>query len=186
MALEIFWGWSDNSVVVQIYLYDCTEVSPYCLLFFGGDISIQKDKEQDTIAVDEWIVFQSPARIAHLVKNLRQELDDLLQEKIENPHPVDWNDIKSRDTAVLTAIIDLITTQENEGVRNFAPRFQGERYSWHASPEPHCQPSHLLFYSISLARGTTFVGKAGHFLILRSSYLELVGSMCTCMCSVLS
>ncbi|NWI79689.1 DHX36 helicase, partial [Dryoscopus gambensis] len=113
----------------SIYLYDCTEVSPYCLLFFGGDISIQKDKDQDTIAVDEWIVFQSPARIAHLVKNLRQELDDLLQEKIENPHPVDWNDIKSRDTAVLTAIIDLITTQENEGVRNFAPRFQGERYS---------------------------------------------------------
>ncbi|XP_054495360.1 ATP-dependent DNA/RNA helicase DHX36 [Agelaius tricolor] len=113
----------------SIYLYDCTEVSPYCLLFFGGDISIQKDKDQDTIAVDEWIVFQSPEKIANLVKKLRKELDDLLQEKIESPRPVDWNDIKSRDTAVLTAIIDLITTQENEGVRNFAPRFQGERYS---------------------------------------------------------
>ncbi|NXI19771.1 DHX36 helicase, partial [Irena cyanogastra] len=113
----------------SIYLYDCTEVSPYCLLFFGGDISIQKDNDQDTIAVDEWIVFQSPEKIANLVKKLRKELDDLLQEKIESPHPVDWNDIKCRDTAVLTAIIDLITTQENEGVRNFAPRFQGERYS---------------------------------------------------------
>ncbi|XP_050164703.1 ATP-dependent DNA/RNA helicase DHX36 [Myiozetetes cayanensis] len=113
----------------SIYLYDCTEVSPYCLLFFGGDISIQKDKDQDTIAVDEWIVFQSPARIAHLVKNLRQELDDLLQEKIEKPHPVDWEDRTCRDTAVLTAIIDLITTQENEGLRNYAPRFQGERCS---------------------------------------------------------
>lgn len=53
---------------MQIYLYDCTEVSPYCLLFFGGDISIQKDKDQDTIAVDEWIVFQSPEKIANLVK----------------------------------------------------------------------------------------------------------------------
>lgn len=42
---------------------------------------------------------------------------------------MDWNDIKCRDTAVLTAIIDLITTQENEAARNFAPRFQGERYS---------------------------------------------------------
>lgn len=63
------------------------------------------------------------------MQNLRQELDDLLQEKIENPHPVDWNDIKSRDTAVLTAIIDLITTQENESARNYAPRFQSERYS---------------------------------------------------------
>ncbi|NWV60216.1 DHX36 helicase, partial [Malurus elegans] len=113
----------------SIYLYDCTEVSPYCLLFFGGDISIQKDKDQETIAVDDWIVFQSPARIAHLVKDLRKELDDLLQEKIENPHPVDWNDTKSRDTAMLTAIIDLITTQENEDIKNFAPRFQGERHS---------------------------------------------------------
>ncbi|NXL21455.1 DHX36 helicase, partial [Setophaga kirtlandii] len=113
----------------SIYLYDCTEVSPYCLLFFGGDISIQKDKDQDTIAVDEWIVFQSPEKIANLVKKLRKELDDLLQEKIESPHPVEWADVKSRDTAVLTAIIDLITTQENEGVRNFAPRFQGERCS---------------------------------------------------------
>lgn len=62
-------------------------------------------------------------------QKLRQELDDLLQEKIENPHPVDWAAVRSRDTAVLTAIIDLITTQENEAVRNFAPRFQGERYS---------------------------------------------------------
>lgn len=54
--------------VPQIFLYDCTEVSPFSLLFFGGDITIQKDQDQDTIAVDKWIVFRSPARIAHLVK----------------------------------------------------------------------------------------------------------------------
>ncbi|XP_075058122.1 ATP-dependent DNA/RNA helicase DHX36 [Mixophyes fleayi] len=108
----------------SIYLYDCTEVSPYSLLFFGGDISIQKDKEQDTVAVDEWIVFQSPARIAHLVKDLKTELDALLQHKIEKPQPVDWNETKSRDCAVLSAIIDLITTQESGEAKNFAPRFQ--------------------------------------------------------------
>uniref|UniRef100_A0A4X2LKK4 ATP-dependent DNA/RNA helicase DHX36 n=2 Tax=Vombatus ursinus TaxID=29139 RepID=A0A4X2LKK4_VOMUR len=113
----------------SIYLYDCTEVSPYCLLFFGGDISIQKDKDQDTIAVDEWIVFQSPARIAHLVKELRKELDVLLQEKIENPHPVDWKETQSRDCAVLSAILDLIKTQENGTTRNFSPRFQDGYYS---------------------------------------------------------
>ncbi|XP_053315426.1 ATP-dependent DNA/RNA helicase DHX36 [Spea bombifrons] len=110
----------------SIYLYDCTEVSPYSLLFFGGEISIQKDKDQDTIAVDEWIVFQSPARIAHLVKDLKAELDILLQEKIEKPQPVDWNETKSRDCAVLSAIIDLITTQESAQTKNFAPRFQEE------------------------------------------------------------
>lgn len=59
---------TDISVLPQIFLYDCTEVSPFSLLFFGGDITIQKDEDQETIAVDQWIVFRSPARIAHLVK----------------------------------------------------------------------------------------------------------------------
>lgn len=113
----------------SIYLYDCTEVSPYCLLFFGGDISIQKDNGQEVIAVDEWIVFQSPERIAHLVKGLRKELDSLLQEKIERPHPVDWNDTKSRDCAVLSAILDLIKTQEKAVPRNLPPRSQEGYYS---------------------------------------------------------
>uniref|UniRef100_A0A5F5PS63 ATP-dependent DNA/RNA helicase DHX36 n=1 Tax=Equus caballus TaxID=9796 RepID=A0A5F5PS63_HORSE len=113
----------------SIYLYDCTEVSPYCLLFFGGDISIQKDKDQETIAVDEWIVFQSPARIAYLVKELRKELDILLQEKIESPRPVDWKDTESRDCAVLSAITDLIKTQEEAAPRSFPPRLQDGYYS---------------------------------------------------------
>uniref|UniRef100_A0A3P9HF04 ATP-dependent DNA/RNA helicase DHX36 n=1 Tax=Oryzias latipes TaxID=8090 RepID=A0A3P9HF04_ORYLA len=96
----------------SIFLYDCTEVSPFSLLFFGGDITIQKDEDQETIAVDKWIVFRSPARIAHLVKSLKRELDSLLQEKISNPAPVDWQNRQSKDCAVITAIIDLITTQE--------------------------------------------------------------------------
>ncbi|KAG7470975.1 hypothetical protein MATL_G00119570 [Megalops atlanticus] len=111
----------------SIFLYDCTEVSPFSLLFFGGDISIQKDQDQETIAVDEWIVFQSPARIAHLVKNLKKELDSLLEEKIKNPQPVDWSDTKSKDCAVISAIIDLITTQESNASRGAAPRARGPR-----------------------------------------------------------
>ncbi|XP_058490743.1 ATP-dependent DNA/RNA helicase DHX36 [Solea solea] len=105
----------------SIFLYDCTEVSPFSLLFFGGDISIQRDEDQDTIAVDKWIVFRSPARIAHLVKSLKKELDSLLEEKIRNPSPVDWNNRQSKDCAVITAIIDLITTQEKS---TSAPRGQ--------------------------------------------------------------
>uniref|UniRef100_A0A3Q3D4I7 ATP-dependent DNA/RNA helicase DHX36 n=1 Tax=Hippocampus comes TaxID=109280 RepID=A0A3Q3D4I7_HIPCM len=96
----------------SIFLYDCTEVSPFSLLFFGGDITIQKDDDQETIAVDQWIVFRSPARTAHLVKNLKRELDSLLEDKIRKPAPVDWQNHHSKDCAVITAIIDLITTQE--------------------------------------------------------------------------
>uniref|UniRef100_A0A8C5HYI3 RNA helicase n=1 Tax=Gouania willdenowi TaxID=441366 RepID=A0A8C5HYI3_GOUWI len=96
----------------SIFLYDCTEVSPFSLLFFGGDVTIQMDGNEETIAVDQWIVFRSPARIAHLVQRLKKELDFLLQEKICNPAPVDWLNRQSKDCAVITAIIDLITTQE--------------------------------------------------------------------------
>lgn len=97
----------------SIFLYDCTEVSPFSLLFFGGDVTVQKDDDQETIAVDEWIIFRSPARIAHLVKSLKKELDSLLEDKIRNPAPVDWQNHQSKDCAVISAIIDLITTQEN-------------------------------------------------------------------------
>ncbi|KAK7905216.1 hypothetical protein WMY93_017823 [Mugilogobius chulae] len=97
----------------SIFLYDCTEVSPFSLLFFGGDVTIQKDGDQETIAVDNWIIFRSPARIAHLVKSLKKELDSLLEEKIRTPTPVDWQNRQSKDCAVITAIIDLITTQES-------------------------------------------------------------------------
>ncbi|XP_030600824.1 ATP-dependent DNA/RNA helicase DHX36 isoform X2 [Archocentrus centrarchus] len=112
----------------SIFLYDCTEVSPFSLLFFGGDITIQKDQDQETIAVDQWIVFRSPARIAHLVKSLKKELDSLLQEKICNPAPVDWQNRQSKDCAVITAIIDLITTQEKPTGcgRTWAPAPRGQ------------------------------------------------------------
>lgn len=43
-------------------------MSPFSLLFFGGDITIQKEEGDETVAVDQWIVFRCPARIAHLVK----------------------------------------------------------------------------------------------------------------------
>uniref|UniRef100_A0A665TYV4 ATP-dependent DNA/RNA helicase DHX36 n=1 Tax=Echeneis naucrates TaxID=173247 RepID=A0A665TYV4_ECHNA len=101
----------------SIFLYDCTEVSPFSLLFFGGDITIQKDKDQETIAVDQWIVFRSPARIAHLVKSLKKELDLLLEGKIRNPATVDWQNRQSKDCAVITAIIDLITTEEKPAAK---------------------------------------------------------------------
>lgn len=46
------------------------------------------------------------------LQSLKKELDSLLEEKIRNPAPVDWQDRQSKDCAVITAIIDLITTQE--------------------------------------------------------------------------
>lgn len=63
-------------------------------------------------------------------QSLKKELDSLLEEKIRNPAPVDWQNRQSKDCAVITAIVDLITTQEkpaggNRGYdRAWAPRGQ--------------------------------------------------------------
>ena len=51
-----------------IFLHDTTVIHPFPLLFFAGEISVQRDEGQETIAVDKWIVFQAPQRIAELVK----------------------------------------------------------------------------------------------------------------------
>lgn len=43
-------------------------IAPFPLLFFGGDISVFKEEGQETVAVDDFIKFKSPTRIANLVK----------------------------------------------------------------------------------------------------------------------
>ena len=52
----------------QVYVHDATMIPPFPLLFFGGDITVQRDGDQETIAVDQWIIFQAPKQHAKLVK----------------------------------------------------------------------------------------------------------------------
>ncbi|KAL8564469.1 hypothetical protein ACOMHN_017611 [Nucella lapillus] len=95
----------------QVYVHDCTMVSPYPLLFFGGDITILKDGHQDCIAVDEWIVFKASRSIAQIVKDLRRQLDRLLEEKIVRPGVTSWNK-SQKEGALMHAIAELISTEE--------------------------------------------------------------------------
>lgn len=80
---------------------------------------------------------QSSSQVAlfvdRLFQSLKRELDSLLEDKIRNPAPVDWQNRQSKDCAVITAIIDLITTQEkpttgyNKGYdRTWAPAPRGQ------------------------------------------------------------
>jgi len=86
----------------KIYVYDSSMVFPYALLLFGGDISVEHDKQ--LISVDDWIKFKAPGRIAVLVKELRKFLDRLLQDKIHDPS------LYVSSSPVLTAIVQLITS----------------------------------------------------------------------------
>ena len=51
-----------------VFIHDCSMIPPYPLLFFGGDISVLEEDGQEVIAVDHWIKFQAPKKIAELVK----------------------------------------------------------------------------------------------------------------------
>ncbi|WAR00710.1 DHX57-like protein [Mya arenaria] len=96
----------------RIYIRDCTMVSVYPLLLFGGgDISVDLSRGNFILSVDEgWIRFMAQShQIAELVRELRSELDQLLADKIENPHM----DLCTcpRGSKIIDTIVKLITTQ---------------------------------------------------------------------------
>lgn len=100
----------------SLFLYDSTMIAPFPLLFFGGDISVFEEEGHETVAVDEFIKFKSPTRIANLVKELRVELDKLLKQKIAQPKMKlsAGTGAGRKEIALLRAIIDLITSEENK------------------------------------------------------------------------
>ena len=89
----------------QVNLYDTSEVSPYALLFFGGNIRTFVDNDGvSRMSVDEWIKFKVEPRIVDAVKRLRSQLDKLLEIKVKRPQ---WKWSKAQ-IAVLDSIIDLM------------------------------------------------------------------------------
>ena len=77
----------------------------------------QGDSEHYSVMVDRWITFASSERIAQLVKQLRAELDKLLEYKITHPGPTNWSE-SSKEGALMRAIIDLISREEIQIVQN--------------------------------------------------------------------
>ncbi|CAN0418977.1 unnamed protein product [Discosporangium mesarthrocarpum] len=67
----------------RVFVRDCTEVSPYALLLFGGQVAVQAGLGK--ITVDGWVRFEAIGRIAALVNKLKQQLDAMLWEKIGDP-----------------------------------------------------------------------------------------------------
>lgn len=96
----------------EIFLHDTTVINPYPLLFFGGKISTGIKESFEIVTVDNHIVFQCSEKIAKLVIELRQELDNLLAHKISQPGVTNWNKCDA-ECQLLKTIIDLITQEES-------------------------------------------------------------------------
>ena len=67
----------------KIFIRDATMIPPVALLLFGGDVEVMHQRNK--IVVDGWMYFDAPARVGVLIRELRRELDALLERKIENP-----------------------------------------------------------------------------------------------------
>ena len=85
----------------KVYVRDCTTISKFSLLLFGGALKVYQDK--CVVAVDEWLKFRCDAKPATLVKYLRQSMEALLLEKILNPSIDIAGSVKGR------AVIDSVT-----------------------------------------------------------------------------
>jgi Oligonucleotide/oligosaccharide-binding (OB)-fold len=84
------------------YLHDITEISPFPLLFFGGEIEAQY--AEGTVTVDKWIKFSAPGKLVVLILSLRKSFDELLTEKILDP------EFEISDSKVLQAVCLLFST----------------------------------------------------------------------------
>jgi Oligonucleotide/oligosaccharide-binding (OB)-fold len=84
------------------FLRDATECSAYALLLFGGDLTVEA--RNSTILVDGWVQLSANARIGALIQGLRSKMDELLQQKIDNPS------LPISDTQEMQLIVKLLIT----------------------------------------------------------------------------
>ena len=86
----------------QVYVRDCSTVSPYILLLFGGQLDVHH--EQMLITVDRWLAFNAPPKVAVLVKLLRKEMEIVLRRKIQEPE----HDMTQAGSRLVGAISQLL------------------------------------------------------------------------------
>uniref|UniRef100_A0A452UC67 Putative ATP-dependent RNA helicase DHX57 n=1 Tax=Ursus maritimus TaxID=29073 RepID=A0A452UC67_URSMA len=96
----------------RVFIRDCSMVSVYPLVLFGGgQVSVQLQRGEFIVSLDDgWIRFAAAShQVAELVKELRCELDQLLQDKIKNPS-IDLCTCP-RGSRIISMIVKLVTTQ---------------------------------------------------------------------------
>ncbi|KAM3186114.1 hypothetical protein ACTXT7_004993 [Hymenolepis weldensis] len=69
------------------------------------DISVFKLNNTDYLKVDDWITLRSNPRIPQLVENLKQCLDHLLNDKVRNPGPTNW-DASTLEGQIMQTIVN--------------------------------------------------------------------------------
>ena len=89
-------------------------VSPLALIFFGKYMKLTTKRTDEgshinTIAVDDFISFDCEEPTAYMAKQLRDNLDSLMMDKIRYPGCSNW-DVSAKEGAILSAIVQLLSS----------------------------------------------------------------------------
>jgi HrpA-like RNA helicase len=94
----------------KTYVRDCTPVSPFALLLFGG--SLQVYQTHGVCSIDGWLKFRIDAKPATLIKYLRSKMERLLFEKIVAPEKDIMGTVESK--ALINSISLLFESEASE------------------------------------------------------------------------
>ena len=89
---------------------DCTTVSEFALLLFGGNLKVHHARQ--IVTIDNWLNFRIAAKPATLVKHLRAQMESLLLKKIVSPE-IDVTG-SSEGRALIKAVSKLIEKEVKE------------------------------------------------------------------------
>jgi HrpA-like RNA helicase len=99
----------------KMYVRDCTTVSPFALLLFGGALHVHH--QQGVISVDDWLMFRFQGRKPpSLIKYLRSLTESMLLRKIISPE----DDVTGspEGKALIQSISELLQREEPITPRN--------------------------------------------------------------------
>ncbi|KAF6156015.1 hypothetical protein GIB67_035372 [Kingdonia uniflora] len=99
--------YSEKVKTTSIYIRDSTNISDYALLLFGGSLIPSKTGEGGIEMLGGYLHFSASKSVLDLIKNLRGQLDIILQRKIEEP----GLDIYSEGKGVVAAAVELLHNQ---------------------------------------------------------------------------
>jgi hypothetical protein len=94
----------------KTYVRDCTTVSEFALLLFGGSLKVYHT--HGVVTVDGWLKFKLSPKAAALVKHLRAQMESMLLRKIVSPEEdiTGSNEAKGLIQAVSALFAQEVTT----------------------------------------------------------------------------
>ncbi|KAL9253383.1 DExH-box ATP-dependent RNA helicase DExH1-like protein [Drosera capensis] len=98
--------YSEKVKTSGIYIRDSTNISDYALLLFGGNL-LPSSSGEGIEMLGGYFHFSASKSVLDLIKKLREELDRLLNRKIEEPRL----DISVEGKGVVAAVVELLHSQ---------------------------------------------------------------------------